>query len=216
MSRSVDQTLLQRMGFSDPDKKNPEHDLGCRYMCEPETREKLLQLMVRAVPAPVATNPNPYDDPLRGRGPQVGAGTIEVPIMKGQGQYMQYVGFVDAVLRGSSKHDAREPDRRGSIVSVERVAPFWFGVEVKIGESQTSEVVRQIKLYDQYREFICPAAWGYAGAQLPWVLATRYPMSKADVEVLRANRILHVRLGAGFEEYMARVRASEQSDSTEL
>jgi hypothetical protein len=32
MAHSFDTTLLARLGFADPDRKKPEHDLACQYL----------------------------------------------------------------------------------------------------------------------------------------------------------------------------------------
>ncbi len=41
---SHDRTLLARLGFSDPDKKEPLHDLACAYLAEDTQARKLLEL----------------------------------------------------------------------------------------------------------------------------------------------------------------------------
>ncbi len=45
MTRASDRTLLQTLGFNDPDKGNEEHDLGCRYLIQPAQMEKLVDLV---------------------------------------------------------------------------------------------------------------------------------------------------------------------------
>jgi hypothetical protein len=80
VAHTHDQTLLAKMGFGDPDKKLPLHDAACQYLCEPSTQEGLKRRFTRWLDFKVE----------RAR--------LELPIIKGQGQYMQYVGFVDACL----------------------------------------------------------------------------------------------------------------------
>lgn len=45
MAHSHDNTLLQRLGFADPDKKNPKHDLACRYLVLDEQAQRLTRLV---------------------------------------------------------------------------------------------------------------------------------------------------------------------------
>lgn len=45
MTRASDRTLLQALGFNDPDKGNEEHDLGCRYLIQPAQMEKLVEML---------------------------------------------------------------------------------------------------------------------------------------------------------------------------
>lgn len=39
--RTSDRSLLQSLGFADPDKGNPEHDIACRFLAQPEQALKL-------------------------------------------------------------------------------------------------------------------------------------------------------------------------------
>jgi hypothetical protein len=203
MTRTADQTLLARMGFSDPDKANPEHDLACRFLCEPEVGAKVLGLA-----APSAQHARDREREL-GRVwfmTRLGAvtfegGNVEVPILKGEGQYRQYVGFIDTLIHGRCASERKGNDDVWGPSEPERL---FCGVEVKIGATPVGDCVRQVKLYRAFSE--APA----------WVLATRYDLSKADVEHLRSEGIVHVRLGKGFEAFAERVRASEKSDSPEL
>lgn len=48
MNRRHDRTLLARLGFQDPDKQDPRHDLACRYLTTPAVRARLAELLVRA------------------------------------------------------------------------------------------------------------------------------------------------------------------------
>lgn len=110
MTRTADQTLLARMGFSDPDKANPEHDLACRFLCEPEVAVKVLGLVDPGFPARSRGDFVGLEEQQR-QPPSFVAGTVEAPIIKGEGQFMQYVGFVDAALTGRAIYEERAVNR---------------------------------------------------------------------------------------------------------
>lgn len=44
MAHSHEQSLLARLGFADPDRKDKRHTLACQYLCEPEVARKVLQV----------------------------------------------------------------------------------------------------------------------------------------------------------------------------
>jgi hypothetical protein len=70
---ATDQTLLARLGFQDPDRKDLLHDWACQYLAQPEVLEKLV--------APLAVTMEHV--------------CLERHITKGYGQYKQTIGFVD-------------------------------------------------------------------------------------------------------------------------
>lgn len=102
---SHDRTLLARLGFSDPDKKDPRHDLACQYLALRENQERLAEML--------------FLGPLRAKqvkGYKFWTGgverpsrnvrstllpmhadraVLELPVSKGVGQYKTTVGFVD-------------------------------------------------------------------------------------------------------------------------
>lgn len=45
MSHAHDKTLIARLGFADADRREPLHDLACRYLALPEQAEKLVRLV---------------------------------------------------------------------------------------------------------------------------------------------------------------------------
>lgn len=78
MAHSYDQTLIQRMGFADPDRRSPAHDDACiQIATEPER-------FVRAV--------------KELRFLRNGKCDLEVPLQKGEGKYASTVGFIDAMV----------------------------------------------------------------------------------------------------------------------
>lgn len=44
MAHSHEQSLLARLGFADPDRKDKRHTLACQYLCEPDVARKVLQV----------------------------------------------------------------------------------------------------------------------------------------------------------------------------
>src|SRR5579875_2087926 len=109
--RSHDQTLLARLGFSDPDKKDPRHDMACRYLSQPEQ----VLAMARLLGMPklpdvgaeqvVRCNSDGWASPdgtseLRVRVAEhrtKADGHVEAPVSKGEGRYKVTVGFLDVL-----------------------------------------------------------------------------------------------------------------------
>ena len=78
MTHSYDNTLLQRMGFSDPDRKTPAHDAAC---------------------IEIATDPERFVRAFKElRFLRNAKCELEVPLQKGDGKYASTVGFIDAML----------------------------------------------------------------------------------------------------------------------
>jgi len=99
-----DRTLLASLGFADPDKTNPLHDLGSRYFTVPENHHKLIGGLIKQR-LKGTTRDVTWSHPQLGNGSgRTGAKwtthrpATEVIITKGEGQYKTHVGFVDAVV----------------------------------------------------------------------------------------------------------------------
>lgn len=271
MTKTSDQTLLAKMGFSDPDKKLSEHDLACAYVLRPEIADKILNdpnameaLAVWQIRHDLGGQdvlPHIQDLTVKAE-----RGGVEVPVVKGENQYLQYVGFVDAVLPftisatvggwespGAGWHaddgpdpvecsrrslPVDHPDTDGLVYRTrETRRSWWIGIEVKIREVPLGDALRQIKLYDEFRQFVRPPAVPRRTMLVPdgynrppkqvlnpnsvdprfcWLLATRYDVSQADLDTLHANGVRHVRLGKGFDEYLATVAAAPKAQSVEI
>lgn len=177
--RAYDRTLASELGFADPDKKEPKHDLACQYLA---TRGVDLVRVVNPIPVG-------YRDEFTNGKCSVERwlrtlAEFESPIVKGDGKYRTVVGFLDLVLEGVALVTERDRDRVFEMSVI-------LAAEVKIKKVPVGDILRQISLY---REF------GHADA---WVLATAYPISPLDTQSLRSSGIRHVFLGDKFEEWIA-------------
>lgn len=97
MAHSHQNTLLSRLGFSDPDRSTPMHTLACEYLCKPEVRKKVASVLGWGQPieqpADVVTPKHTDPDSTAYWAIKSGART-ETPIMNGK----FYIGFVDVTL----------------------------------------------------------------------------------------------------------------------
>jgi hypothetical protein len=115
MTRSHDRTLLANLGFADPDKRNPLHDLACQYLALPENAARLAE---RLLPLRSFT---PWAGGIEHVKAELGDGYsrerelrievesgvgrvvdvephLEMALSKGEGQYKTTVGFLDVAL----------------------------------------------------------------------------------------------------------------------
>jgi hypothetical protein len=223
-------TLIAKLGFADPDRKEPLHDAACRYlgegnrphklaaMCCPDALSRYIGLCGR-------------DDDQRRWG--AASAALEVPVSKGEDQYKQTIGFLDVVLSvrlESRAHlkmdktelaksansllaqlDALERDNAYELAvaaSPDGTAPEWgpwiersiperIAIEVKIGPTSYSEVLRQINFYREH------AFGGDPLRKTPWVLAAAYDMNEKYVAALANEKVHDVRLGQAFRDWAA-------------
>lgn len=187
---SHDRTLVTSLGFADPDKKDPRHDMACRYLATPDVHAAVIDFAVEQ-----RCDPNHYPRikscPRRPKGH-----TFEYPITKGSGQYKTIVGFLDVML--GMEYD--EPCPGGGCC---RPAPedglhhndAHIVVEVKILPLSFGDILRQLRLYQQF--------W----SALVWVVATAFQPSRGDIQELRHHGIVHVQLGPKFDRWTDREQA---------
>jgi hypothetical protein len=211
--RSHDRTLLSSLGFNDPDKKDPRHDLACRYIGQPEIAGKVLTTF--NVPLHVSkVSQNDFE--FEGEESQtltLQKASYEWPLSKGDGQYKVTIGFLDVLLRSElaafskgrqrSKYyfspwgewrDVDETSRSNVVV----------GVEVKVGEVGAGEIMRQVRLYREHMSF------------KGFVVATAFALSPGGAEQLHSANIRHFVLGKGFERFCAIEDAKAPAQSPEL
>jgi hypothetical protein len=205
MAHSSDRTLLTQLGFADPDRKNERHDRAIQYLAQGEMMKRMVEVC-GVVPVSTVKNARVAQRRLT---PE-----FERPVVKGSGDYRMIVGFLDLTLwmhvDWEEDREEQHYDRRTRQDLVTTSTEQWtmseaIVIEVKITPVSIGEVLRQLNLY---REFFI------ARLARAWVLATDYPISEGDRIVLKASKIWHVRLGSGFDEYLA--RKDEPAASPEL
>jgi len=113
MAHSHQQTLLAKLGFSDPDHKDHRHTLACEYLCKPEVLQKMGQVLFGAVPDPIqqpeaiilASGVGLPDGTIEVTGGWVESQSAktEIPVMNHTYSSKYYVGFVDVVASLSIK-----------------------------------------------------------------------------------------------------------------
>jgi hypothetical protein len=191
---SHDRTHLASLGFADPDKGDPRHDLACQFLAQPSTQARIAGLFPRCRPAFAAD--------CREHRVRV---CFEALVVKGEGKYAQTQGYIDLVIPmirpaydGHVDYDwtkERWVGREGRPVE-ERSATV--AVEVKIRPRQVGDYLRQLKTYRAF------------SSHQFWLLATTFDISRNDLVVLEQEQIRHVRLGDAFEAWMA----EQASDTT--
>ena len=211
-----DRTMVAKLGFADPDKRNPQHDLACQYLALPEVigrASKLLGLERAAAPY---RQQYEGSDETGTESTQIGRCGVafEHQITKGSGQYRTTIGFADLVYRferlinwtgrvmrkrpGGSGRWGR-PDRLPDSQGVRHVN---VGVEVKIAPIGIGDVLRQIKLYRAYTDNSTQYCDGLSSDIVRWIVATAYPLSALDLQSLTNERIVHVFLGGAFRAFV--------------
>jgi hypothetical protein len=125
---SHDRTLLAKLGFADPDRQNPEHDLACLYLRQPDVMSRVVgHLLDRG-------------DGAR-RAYMKGRATPEYHLQKGYGQYATTVGFLDVCYAFTYSHE--EGEARYHVTG----GAF---IEVKIAPTTVGDLLRQMNLYRAY------------------------------------------------------------------
>lgn len=184
---SSDRTLLAKLGFADPDKKDARHDAACQYLAQPEVAQGMTPF-VTAGGARFEIFP-------------VGA-RHEVHILKGSGQYATTIGFADLFLIFSYKflEEKKVVDTSGDSafvggkwVKTDKVGRYKvsLGIEVKINRCPVGDILRQVALYREHVRDVDG-----------WCVVTAFDLTATEVAVLTNEKIHHARLGQGFEEFL--------------
>lgn len=140
--RSTDRTLLQLMGFDDPDLRSARHDSICAMFAHDEVFTRwLARATVERREALYPQRANL----LAGTAGISTRGRAEVPIVKGSGQYRMVVGFADVVLECSRQYREVWDGREETFT-----LPWTLVVEVKSGRISDGLLLRQM---NTYREF---------------------------------------------------------------
>ena len=191
MTHSHDRTLLASLGFSDPDKREPLHDLACEYLSEEPQRARLLRLA--GIPERATSKP-----------------ILEAVIAKGQGQYRTTIGFLDLMIEwiDEAAETSAYSRQRGSVL-----------VEVKIKPIGVGDILRQISLYKSHivetlsfdGEELQSRFRSLERGEKPekpkmvsdkfWILATTFELDHGQARTIREANITHIHLGDGFTKW---------------
>lgn len=102
MTHAHDSTLLARLGFADPDRRNPLHDAACQYLAQESKAQKLADMLLKEKRPPSQENFESNDgsavDFIGTWSFDSRRAELEKPIGKGTGQYRSIVGFLDVSL----------------------------------------------------------------------------------------------------------------------
>lgn len=260
-----DRTLIASLGFNDPDKKDPRHDLACQYLATEDVTTRLVATFIGPdlVERPETSSERcGYDNnafvklsrgTCSGKVTQVGPYRSEVIVNKGEGKYQTTVGFLDLLIparveytiigkttwterryystdrfgrrlepveeskikseiqiltykeTGSYQNYNLHPDWPvAGIEDVPRTEPychktfedFRLVIEVKIGTVGVGDMIRQVNLYRQHLQ-------DFPRYKNRWIVATAFRMSRSDLDMFQNEEIYHVRLGPGFEAWVA-------------
>ena len=213
-----ERTLLARLGFADPDRRDPLHDIACRYLATSAVSLRVAKLLGLE-----------YSQRMRcfrteswfemkcetSRSIKMVHSECEHEIYKGVGQYRTTVGFLDVFLkieleeiitnvqkrryRSEPSSEPWEPSRDFTEPDREIAA-----IEVKSTDVPVSDVMRQINLYRSYSDIKY------------WILATTYPLSQSQFDCLANARILHVHLGQRFQDFAKEQANAPCSNSVEV
>ena len=212
MAHSHDHTLLARLGFADPDRREPWHDVACQYLTQPDIMAKVAAMLPhRKVGGSVSykSEVGQIEGTVSSADVAV-TGALEVQVFKGFGQYRTTVGFIDVALdiefrwrvvgrlkpppvKRHGRYEGGSTDARAWIPETE-IEQDWqpheadnsarkaIGIEVKAHPATAGDVLRQISVYREH--------W-HADT---WLLATCYPITAREAEALTQAKILHVQL----------------------
>ena len=218
-----ERTMLARLGFADPDRRESLHDLACRYLALPETVSRLVRLLGLNQPP---SDVHDCDDGVHRVATMSKAVTsqkvnLEREIAKGHDGYRTTIGFADLMLRfyveeAYSNVRVRRADQEKrcggfrmpdwqSVKDYTSGSAIYYGIEVKIRPVSLGDLIRQIKLYRSYSD------------TKRWIAVTAYPLTASEIECLRNEGIIHMRLGAAFDEYVdAQSQAAAVLESPEV
>lgn len=223
MTHSLNRTMLANLGFADPDKREPDHDLACEYLSQ-----NALTLAKRLTGStPDARQPFRWSD---GTSNFAAMGSYawdighvsrqrETAVSKGHGQYRTTVGFldlaiayrVDLLIRGERcllPSDKGQHSLRGAsdgniedawplgckLERGEWRVPFdWPDIGIEVKALPVS-VGDIIRQIRLYREYCRKSLW---------VAATCFPLTQSDLCALKQNGVRHVYLGESFENWKA-------------
>ena len=212
-----ERTLLARMGFADPDRRDPLHEIACRYVATQPVAQRLVGLLkIECSQRPESYCTEEWEvELLVDKVIKKLRAASEFEVAKGERQYRSTVGFVDVLLRMDMEE--RHTSCRRRVRSKLSANGSWYpdrdsierytldaGIEVKTTDVPISDAMRQINLYRSYSDIKY------------WILATTYPLSQSQFDCLANARILHVYLGQRFQDFVKEQANSQCSSSVEV
>lgn len=234
MTHSHDRTLLARLGFQDPDLKEPVHDLACEYVSLEENALKLREL---AAPATLDPNGEHYNERYSGTFNRCVTESkfsvtshIECAISKGiDPRYKTTIGFLDVKIDWTSQFRAvgtftknvYSKTERKYVKSIDPVqVDDWLSgpegtvaVEVKIHPIGVGELVRQINLYREY----APTAYTYGSyRRVDFVACVAFDVDEYYRDALIREHVALVKLGDKFHAWGADRFSTNKAKPTEL
>ncbi len=212
-----ERTLLAHLGFADPDRRDPLHDIACRYLATQPVAQRLVGLFnIECTQRPESYNTDEWEvEVLVDQVVNKLRAVCEFEVAKGERQYRSTVGFVDVLLRIEleMRHTSCRRRRRGKLSANESWYPdrdrierhtVDVGIEVKTTDVPISDAMRQINLYRSYSDIKY------------WILATTYPLSQSQFDCLVNARIMHVHLGQRFQDFVKQQANAPCSNSVEV
>jgi hypothetical protein len=182
--KTSDRTLLQTLGFADPDRSTPArahlHDMAVRYLMQPEVALAVWKRFAKRYPR----------DGFDFDGVTEAKATPE-HLLKTQSGFV--VGFADLLLSAAAIGTERPREHDGKRLE-------WFGsqvvVEVKTSLHDPGAAVRQLRLYAEH-----------LGATP--VLAVVEPVSVDASAIIRSAGIGLASFGPKFQAFLAESRSAE-------
>lgn len=205
-----DRTLLASLGFADPDKKNPIHDLGCEYLTTVAKKDIIDKIDHHPNDRYQKDFGECIDDLPRDWSKYRLFPFTEFQLIKGDGKYRTTIGFVDAVIV--------------TMPTVQEACCIDISYfEVKVTRTTIGQVKRQISLYREYEkdntdQLIagCRFRMRHNLWDSRWTLVTTYDVSLPDREDLLRSSIDHIRLGPKFLSWVKSRRERPSEPSSEI
>lgn len=226
MSHSFDKTLLARLGFQDPDKKNPLHEIACHYLAENAgrladyisprgedlTKHARMELVQKcwacrsgmdhgddgahSMVDSFGWRERPTEEVLFRRKKKTAVYEFERWIHKGDGQYRVDIGRLDLLVR--SVHEYEFPGRYG-------VGEWVASDQTKVRDLIAIEVkIGRVTVSDVIAQIGLYRAHFDA---THWVLAAPFKLNKFERSALENEQIKFLELGPKFQEFCAEYEA---------
>lgn len=181
MGSARNNTLLAKLAFADPDRKDPMHDAACAYVAY-----RSLDLYRKLISERQALLHHPglfYDDGDYGFREYIGhpisraKSAHEILIGKGDNAYRTTIGFADVVITGYRLI----PEGINESFFAWHPCDTKLAIEVKWTETSVSDAIRQVSVYRDYTPWT-------------WAIAAPWPINAEQKQALDSRDIKFVRL----------------------